>query len=111
MKTFRYLAPLLGGVCFAVLQILPAAAQIETTAEQAILVDYDSGEVMYCKNCRTPMPPSSMSKLMTVEMVFQRLKDGRLKLEDTFHVSETAWRQGLKENESKMWVAVNSTMG
>jgi D-alanyl-D-alanine carboxypeptidase (penicillin-binding protein 5/6) len=54
------------------------------------------------------MPPSSMSKLMTVELVLQRLKDGRLKPEDTFHVSERAWRQGLKDNESKMWVAVNS---
>ena len=45
---------------------------------------------------------------MTVELVFQRLKDGRLKPEDTFHVSETAWRQGQKDNESKMWVALNS---
>lgn len=108
MKSLRLLTPLFAGVCFAGLQSAPAAAQIETTAEQAILVDYESGEIMYCKNCRTPMPPSSMSKLMTVEMVFQRLKDGRLKPEDTFHVSETAWRQGLKENESKMWVAVNS---
>jgi D-alanyl-D-alanine carboxypeptidase (penicillin-binding protein 5/6) len=108
MKSRHWLAAPLSGVCCAILQPLPAAAQIETTAEQAILVDYDSGEVLYCKNCQAPMPPSSMSKLMTVEMVFQRLKDGRLKPEDTFHVSETAWRQGLKENESKMWVAVNS---
>ena len=85
-----------------------ASAEIQTVAEHAILVDYDSGEVLFCKDCATPMPPSSMSKLMTVEMVFQRLKDKRLKLEDTFHVSPTAWRQGLKDNESKMWVAVDS---
>jgi D-alanyl-D-alanine carboxypeptidase (penicillin-binding protein 5/6) len=49
-----------------------------------------------------------MSKLMTVELLFQRLKDGRLKPTDTMHVSETAWRQGQKDNESKMWVALNS---
>ena len=45
---------------------------------------------------------------MTVELVFQRLKDGRLKPTDTMHVSETAWRQGQKDNESKMWVQLNS---
>jgi D-alanyl-D-alanine carboxypeptidase (penicillin-binding protein 5/6) len=83
-------------------------AEIVTTAKQAIIVDYDSGETLFCKSCDEPMPPSSMSKLMTVELVFQRLKDGRLKPEDTFHVSETAWRQGQKDNESKMWVAINS---
>ncbi len=83
-------------------------AEIVTTAKQAIIVDYDSGETLFCKSCEEPMPPSSMSKLMTVELVFQRLKDGRLKPEDTFHVSETAWRQGQKDNESKMWVALNS---
>lgn len=86
----------------------PAEAQIATRAQHAILYDYDTGEVLYCKSCDVPMPPSSMSKLMTVELVFQRLKDARLKLTDTFHVSETAWRQGQKDNESKMWVALNS---
>src|SRR6185295_3905172 len=85
-----------------------ASAQPQTSASHAILLDYDSGEILFCKNCDQPMPPSSMSKLMTVELVFQRLKDGRLKPEDTFHVSEGAWRQGQKTNESKMWVAVNS---
>jgi D-alanyl-D-alanine carboxypeptidase (penicillin-binding protein 5/6) len=83
-------------------------AEILTAAKQAIIVDYDSGEILFCKDCQEPMPPSSMSKLMTVELLFQRLKDGRLKPEDTFHVSETAWRQGQKDNESKMWVALNS---
>jgi serine-type D-Ala-D-Ala carboxypeptidase (penicillin-binding protein 5/6) len=83
-------------------------AEILTNASHAILVDYDSGEVLFCKSCEEPMPPSSMSKLMTVELLFQRLKDGRLKPEDTFHVSESAWRQGQKDNESKMWVALNS---
>src|ERR1700704_5850851 len=85
-----------------------ARGEILTNANHALLMDYDSGEVLFCKACAEPMPPSSMSKLMTVELVFQRLKDGRVKPEDTFHVSETAWRQGQKDNESKMWVALNS---
>jgi serine-type D-Ala-D-Ala carboxypeptidase (penicillin-binding protein 5/6) len=85
-----------------------AQAEILTSAKEAILYDYNTNEILFCKDCDQPMPPSSMSKLMTVELVFQRLKDGRLKPTDTFHVSETAWRQGQKDNESKMWVALNS---
>lgn len=85
-----------------------ARAEIMTTAKEAMLYDYDTGEVLFCKDCDQPMPPSSMSKLMTVELIFQRLKDGRLKPTDTMHVSESAWRQGQKDNESKMWVAINS---
>jgi serine-type D-Ala-D-Ala carboxypeptidase (penicillin-binding protein 5/6) len=110
MRSSRFLTAALCGAGFPLLLAAPVSAQIDTAAEHAIIVDYDSGEVLFCKDCATPMPPSSMSKLMTVELVFQRLKDGRLKLEDTFHVSETAWRQGLKDNESKMWVAVNSNV-
>ena len=85
-----------------------AQAEILTSAKQAMIYDYDTSEVLFCKDCEQPMPPSSMSKLMTVELLFQRLKDSRLKPEDTMHVSETAWRQGQKDNESKMWVAINS---
>jgi D-alanyl-D-alanine carboxypeptidase (penicillin-binding protein 5/6) len=92
----------------ALLGAAGARAEILSTAEHAIIYDYDADEVLFCKDCEQPMPPSSMSKLMTVELVFQRLKDGRLKPSDTFHVSESAWRQGQKDNESKMWVAINS---
>jgi D-alanyl-D-alanine carboxypeptidase (penicillin-binding protein 5/6) len=92
----------------AVLMTGTAYAQPQTAASHALLMDYDTGEALFCKNCDQQMPPSSMSKLMTVELVFQRLKDGRLQLTDTFHVSENAWRQGQRTNESKMWVAVNS---
>ena len=87
-----------------------AEAQIRTNAAHAMLVDHDTGDVLFCKDCEAPMPPSSMSKLMTVELLFQRLKDGRLKPTDTFHVSETAWRQGAKTNESKMWVKLNENV-
>ena len=103
---FTRTLPLIG--LAAVLLAGTAHAQPQTTATHALLVDYETGEALFCKNCDQPMPPSSMSKLMTVELVFQRLKDGRLKLTDTMHVSENAWRQGQKTNESKMWVAVNS---
>ncbi len=107
MVLSRFFKASFGIVAFA-LMAGTAGAQPQTAASHAILIDYESGEALICKDCDQPMPPSSMSKLMTVELVFQRLKDGRLKLEDTFHVSESAWRQGQKTNESKMWVAINS---
>jgi D-alanyl-D-alanine carboxypeptidase (penicillin-binding protein 5/6) len=103
---FRRSLPLIG--LAAILMTGTAHAQPQTTASHALLVDYETGEALFCKNCDQQMPPSSMSKLMTVELIFQRLKDGRLKLTDTFRVSEAAWRQGQRTNESKMWVAVNS---
>ena len=77
--------------------ILPAEAAIDTSAEHGLLMDAASGQVLWEKDGFTPMPPASMSKLMTLELLFQRLKDGRLKLTDTMPVSERAWRtQGSK---------------
>ena len=70
-----------------------AHAAIDSTAEHALLMDGETGQVLWHKNGLVPMPPASMSKLMTTEMIFQRLKDSRLKLTDTFLVSERAWRQ------------------
>jgi D-alanyl-D-alanine carboxypeptidase (penicillin-binding protein 5/6) len=86
-----------------------AFAQIDSEAKQAILMDYDTGEILLCKECDAAVPPSSMSKLMTVEQVMQRLKDGRLKLDDTFHVSEYAWREQFREPGSSLtWLSINS---
>jgi len=77
---------------------LPAAAQtIETTARQAIMVDFETGTVLFEKNADERMPPSSMSKLMTAVMVFDRVKEGSLKYDDRLTVTERAWRmQGSK---------------
>lgn len=82
------------------------AQTIETPAKQAILVDYDTGAVLFAKNAEERMPPSSMSKLMTAVMVFDRLKAGTLKLDDTFTVSERAWRMSLNEG-SAMFLTLN----
>ena len=77
----------------AVALTAPARDDITTTANHALLMDADTGEVLWAKDAMTPMPPASMSKLMTIELLFQRLKDGRVKLSDTFPVSERAWRE------------------
>ena len=87
---------------FGVLLCLGAkpAIAIETQAKQAILVDSETGAVLFEKNADESMAPSSMSKLMTIYMVFERLRDGRLSLEDKLSVSTKAWRKG----GSKMFV-------
>jgi D-alanyl-D-alanine carboxypeptidase (penicillin-binding protein 5/6) len=85
-----------------------AADTITTAAKQAIVVDFNTGAVLLDKNAEDQMVPSSMSKLMTVYMVFDRLKKGSLKLTDKLTVSETAWRRHYKTGESLMFLPVNS---
>jgi D-alanyl-D-alanine carboxypeptidase (penicillin-binding protein 5/6) len=72
----------------------PALAEaVQTNAEHAIIMDGDTGQVLWAKDAYTAVPPASMSKLMTLELLFQRLKDHRVKLTDAFPVSERAWRE------------------
>jgi D-alanyl-D-alanine carboxypeptidase (penicillin-binding protein 5/6) len=91
------------GLCGLVLGAPPALA-IDTTAREALLVDYDTGAVLFEKNPDTLMPPASMSKIMTAYLAFDRIKQGRLSLNDEIPISEKAWRKG----GSKMFVEVNS---
>jgi serine-type D-Ala-D-Ala carboxypeptidase (penicillin-binding protein 5/6) len=84
----------------------PALAVMNTSAEHAILMDAASGQVLWSKDGYKAMPPASMSKLMTLELVFQRLKDGRLKPTDTLPVSQAAWLTG----GSKGFVRVNDRL-
>ena len=67
---------------------------IDTAARQALIIDFETNAVLLEKAADERMPPSSMSKLMTMYMVFEHLKQGRLRLDQTFTVSETAWRMG-----------------
>ena len=77
---------------------------LETPAKQVILVDYDTGNVLFEKNADERMFPSSMSKIMTIYNVFQALKDGSLQLKDNFRVSRKAWKKG----GSKMFLRAGS---
>lgn len=70
------------------------AMSFETAARNAILMDYDTGEYLFEKNIAESVPPASMSKLMTVYILMSKIKDGSIKLDDTFSVSENAWRKG-----------------
>ena len=61
-------------------------------AKQAILIDFDTGGILYDRNSREKCSPSSMTKLMTSYILFSALRDGRLKMDDEFLVSEEAQR-------------------
>lgn len=69
-------------------------AAIETLAREAIVVDMTTGAVLFEKAADQRMPPASMSKIMTTYMLFSRLKEGKITLDDTLPVSENAWRRG-----------------
>ncbi len=56
--------------------------------------DYESGAILYEKNADQPMNPAQTVKLMTAEIVFNEIREGRLHLDDKFTVSENAWRTG-----------------
>lgn len=73
---------------------IPTARAFDTAAREAIVVDYDTGVVLFEKNADTPAPPASMSKMMTVYLLFDGLKQGRIKLDQTLPVTEYAWRKG-----------------
>ncbi len=78
---------------FATAIASPVAA-IDTAARAAIVVDHDTGTVLLSKNADLSLPPASMSKLMTLLMVFEALQSGRLMLSDTLRVTEKAWQMG-----------------
>jgi len=93
------------GVCAALALGLwtAAAGAVETAAEQAILMDFDTGEVLFEKDADVPMAPASMTKMMTLYLLFQRLRDGAVSLDDTMLVTDKAW----KMQGSKMFVEVD----
>ncbi|MBC6442674.1 MAG: D-alanyl-D-alanine carboxypeptidase [Rhodobacteraceae bacterium] len=86
-------------VCAFFLTVLPATA-FDTIAHTAMVVDQKTGTVLLEKNADQPIPPASMSKLMTLNMLFEALQDGRVFLDSMFTVSDRAAAKG----GSKMFV-------
>ena len=79
---------------------------VDTAARWAYIEDFDTGASLLEKSADDEMPPSSMTKLMTMYIVYDHLRQGRLKLDDELPVSEKAWRtQG-----SKMFVQVGTSV-
>jgi len=80
-------------ILMAVLAAAPARA-IDSPAAYISLMDYETGEIVYQKDGDELMAPASMSKLMTMVMLFDAIRDGRVSLTDEFVISENAWRKG-----------------
>ncbi|MGB2436061.1 MAG: D-alanyl-D-alanine carboxypeptidase family protein [Candidatus Puniceispirillales bacterium] len=73
---------------------LNAHADIMTSSEYVMIMDYDTGDVLFEKNADQLMKPASMAKIMTVYILFEYLKDNDLTMNDEFIVSEKAWKKG-----------------
>ncbi|MGC2082707.1 MAG: D-alanyl-D-alanine carboxypeptidase family protein [Bradyrhizobium sp.] len=81
----------------------------EGDAPTAILIEASSGAVLFEKNADELRAPSSMMKLMTAEVVFHAVKEGKVKLTDEYRISENAWRRGgAPSGTSTMFAALNS---
>jgi D-alanyl-D-alanine carboxypeptidase (penicillin-binding protein 5/6) len=72
------------------------------------IMDGDSGAILHCEDCNTPIPPASMSKLMTALIVGDALLQHRITLDTRYHVSENAWRHGAMSDGSHMFLELNS---
>ena len=98
-----------GGTDFASASGPPAQTPlgpVDTPAQWAFIIDFNTGAELLNKQADVQMPPSSMTKLMTAYIVYSKLKAGSLHLDQMLPVSEAAWRvQG-----SKMFVEINGTI-
>jgi D-alanyl-D-alanine carboxypeptidase (penicillin-binding protein 5/6) len=99
-------------VAAVLLTLAPAAAQeFATRAPHAILFDAETDTVLFQHDADARMPPASMAKLMTMAVVFDGLRTGRLRFDDEFLVSENAWRTGgASSGGSTMFAALGSSI-
>lgn len=80
-----------------------------STAQHVAIMDAASGALLACEDCETPVPPASMSKLMTVLVVLEALQAGDITLDTRYRVSEYAWREhGAPSGGSHMFLPINS---
>src|SRR5690554_2567414 len=78
------------------LSSLAAQAQVayDGRAPNVLVMDYNTGQILVDRNSDVPLPPASMSKLMTLNMLFEALDDGRVQMDTTFSVSDRAHAMG-----------------
>lgn len=96
----RSLAATVLGLLASLAVLIAPAQGITTEAKQAIVVDAETGTVLYEKNARQQMAPSSMTKTLTAYVIFNALRAQQLTLDTEFTVSEKAWRR----RGSTMWL-------
>lgn len=94
---------------FSYSSVASAQSGFTTPAPHAIIMDYNSGSILYEKDARLPIAPASMTKIVTAELVFDAIRQGRITLDTEFTVSEEAWRRGgAKSGSSTMFLELGS---
>jgi len=87
MKFFKFL------LCLFIIFLTRYSYSMDTIAKQAIMIDFDSGHIILEKNSNQLMKPASMAKLMTIYIVFEKIKNKSISMNDKFIVSERAWKK------------------
>lgn len=109
MRKFRLTIVLFLAALTAWPMSLAHAQDFDTKALYAVLMDYESGTVLFNKNADDRMEPASMAKLMTLAVVFDELQRKKIAETDEFFISEHAWRDGgAKSGGSTMFAVLNS---
>jgi len=88
-----YCKSLVAALCLW-LSLTPAASAFDVQASSAFVKDMGTGTVLLNKNADVPLPPASMSKLMTLYVTFEAIREGRLTLDEELSVSEHAMSFG-----------------
>ena len=93
-------------IVVALIDLSSRAYSIDTTAKQAILIDFSSGEILFKKNEDHKISPASLTKIMTSIVAFDLIKKGQLKLDEKITISTKAWRMS-KQGYSSMFIMPN----
>ena len=102
-------ATMLAGIAAAQAAPAPSRDGFQTSAPYAILIEAESGTVLFEKGADTLVAPASLAKLMTAEVVFDQIALGNVTLDEEFVVSENAWRKGgAPSGGSTMYAAIHS---
>ncbi|KXG86607.1 D-alanyl-D-alanine carboxypeptidase family protein [Agrobacterium bohemicum] len=112
--TYRHLCTLvIAAACLAAAPAIALAqsATIAIKAQQAYMIDAETGTVLLATNENTAFPPASLAKLMTVEVVTDALSKGQISADTSYPVSEYAWRTGgAPSRTSTMFAGLKSSI-
>ena len=93
-------------IYFILISLTNALAEPKIKAPTAILIDHNSGKILFERDADHQIYPASMTKIMTAIVVFDLLKEDKIKLSDEVIVSENAWRMS-KSGFSSMFIMLN----
>ena len=109
MGAFAVSLAVLPGQSIRAAPVATKSEGFQTSSPSAALLDPNSNSFLFEKNSDQPFAPASLAKLMLLEYVFNEIKQGRVKLDDEYIISENAWRKGgAPSHGSTMFAAIHS---